>query len=416
MSVTMLDMPGAVAEAFRLARLQVFASYGSSACAALAGKIAQQIEFHETITRLMPVESLQTALICSVGAQLAGQRAATFASSVDLEYLREACGVASGLRAPVVMPVFNRPLTEPWQQWCEHIDVMSARDSGWLQFYAADFQEMMDLLLVGFNLAERPDVRLPVMVCLNGFFAANDLEPVDLPGESSLNGFLRPVRQSDPDYDGGLFQAAPIDSDSAADEYTGIRYRQRLGFEAAGTFLPLVMNEYSRRTNHSLYPLEGYGMEGAQAVLVGMGSISRLVKMVVDALRAEGHAVGFLRLVSYRPFPAAELAEALGEVKNVGVLDHSVGLGGVAGPICTDVRAALATYGPARTRISSFLAGLGGRRAEAEAIVNMFQFLLSGGQAREPLWMDYQAPPSSSYIAGDYPEPIMRVQPGSQNS
>lgn len=401
MPITMMDAHGAAAEAFCLARIQVFASHGSAACGSLADRLGLHLKFCDAATRIMPVESPQTALICAVGAQLAGQRAATFATSNDLEHLREALSVASGLRAPVVMPVFNQPLAEPWGQWGEYIDVMSARDSGWLQLYAENCQELMDLCLAAINVAERPEVRLPAMVCLNDFYSPGDLEPVDVPLPGLLDGFLQPISEEECEPEDETGCGAPFDS--ADNEYTGIRYRQRLGFEAAGGFLPQVMIDYRRRIGHNMRPFETYRMEGAQAVLVAMGTCGTLIKSVVDILRDEGCPVGFLRLISYRPFPGEELTEALKQVKHVGVLDHSAGLGGVAGPLCTDLQAAVGAYGESAS-LTPFLAGLGGRRIDASTITEIYDYLLSGRQSREPLWMDYQAETPSSYITGLEPE------------
>ena len=384
----MLDTNGAVAEALRLARLQVFAANPPCPGEPVAACLASYAAEGKLAVKFMPVDSEQTALICAVGALLSGIRASTSTSSMGLGQLHEACGVASMLRAPLVMPVLNRPVMDPRVHWGNFQDAMSERDGGWLQFYAADCQEILDLLLMAFRIAEDEQIRLPAMVCLDGYFLAQSTEAVDVPTGDEADSFLpRFALSSGPDsflHANGHTTVFPLD------EYSEIRYWQSLAFKAAEKVIPKAMAEFAAISGRTYCRVDAYRADDAQAVLVVMGSVAGTVKYVVDRYREAGLRVGMLKVVSFRPFPSVEVAELLGGAELVAVLDRSPGLGGVSGPLCSDVRAAVANYGSG-LKVSSFLAGLGGREISLATIAMAFDSLLDGELALESKWVDVDA-------------------------
>lgn len=385
----MLDTNGAVAEALRLARLQVFASNPPCPGEPVAACLASYAAEGDLAVKFMPADSEQTALICAVGAQLSGIRACATTSSLGLRQMHEACAVAASLRAPVVMPVLNQPAQDSMVVWGHFQDAMSERDGGWLQFYAADCQEMIDLLLMAFRIAEDRRVCMPAMVCLDGFFLDRATEAVELPSQESIDRFLPPCGPKD---GAGYLSDRPKGDKPVfpLDEYSEIRYWQSRAFAAAGQIIPLVMNEYAGICGRAYRPVEGYRIEDAEAVLVVMGSVGGAVKYVVDRYRQGGFPVGMVKVVSFRPFPALEVAELLAKPEKIGVLDRSTGLGGVSGPFCADVRAAVGNYGSG-VKISSFLAGIGGREVSIASITKVFDFLMNDGLALTPKWVDIEA-------------------------
>ena len=385
-SKEMLDGNGAAAEALRLARVQVVAAYPIVPQSPLAEILAGFIQSGRLKARFIRVESEQAALSCALGAQLAGVRAGTATSSVALASLHELCGVAAGLRVPLVMPVVNRSLAAPWNFWCDHQDAMAERDSGWIQLYAANCQEVLDLLLVAYRAAEEPTVQLPVMVCLDGFFLSHTAEAVWLPDQDEVDEYLRPYQNLNLKLDPEALMF--VNSICSIDEFSEMRYQGCVGFEEAQGALSRSLAVLNAAFDRSYGLVEGYRLDDAEAVIVGLGSMTGTMKYVVDNYRAQGRRVGLLRLLSYRPFPAEEVAAFLTPVEHIGVLDRSASPGNLSGPLAADVRAALNVHAPGR-RVLAFVAGLGGRSVTIGTVARAFDFLLDGsGESGRTVWLD----------------------------
>ena len=380
----MVDGNAAASEAMRLSRIQVVSAYPITPQSPISEKLADYVADGSLNAKYIRVESEHTAMSCAVGAQLTGVRAGTATSSVGLALMHEVCGVAAGLRVPIVMPVVNRSLVAPWSLWCDHQDTMAERDGGWMQLYTASCQEVIDMIFIAYRAAENPEVLLPTMVCLDGFFLSHTTEAVSLPDQEEVDEYLPPYKNTnlhlDPDDPMFVNPLCPTA------DFSEVRYQQQQGFEKAMSVLPAAMNEFARKFDRQYGLIESYMTEDADAVIVALGSMTGTIKHVVNEYRKAGKKVGLLRIVAFRPFPAQMIADALKDVKNIGVIDRSMGLGYI-GPVCADVRAALATYAPGRTA-SSFLAGLAGRDIHIKTISRVFDFLLAGKEARETMWID----------------------------
>ncbi|MCG0239988.1 MAG: pyruvate ferredoxin oxidoreductase [Firmicutes bacterium] len=388
----LLDGNGAAAEAMRLARVQVIAAYPITPQSPIAEKLSQFVADGTLKAKYLRVESEHSAMSCLIGAQLTGVRTGTATSSVGLALMHEVLGVASGLRLPIVMPVVNRSLVSPWSLWCDHQDTMAERDSGWIQLYAADAQEVLDLTLLAYRVAEDPRVLTPIMVCMDGFFVSHTSQPVEVPDQEAVDRFLPPYRPQNLylDVDDPMF----VNDLTPPADFTEMRYQQKVGFEAALEVLPEVMDEFARHFGRRYDLVETYRCEDAEAVLVTLGSMSGTGKYVVDQLRAQGQKVGLLRVVSFRPFPADRVRAALSRVPVVGVMDRSAGLGAEVGPVCTEVRAALSAEGR-QVPVVGFVGGLGGRDLAPKTLAAAFSRLLeirAGAPApRTSQWIDVRA-------------------------
>lgn len=380
----MVDGNAAASEAMRLSRIQVVSAYPITPQSPISEKLADYVVDGSLKAKYIRVESEHTAMSAAIGAQLTGVRAGTATSSVGLALMHECLGVAAGLRVPIVMPVVNRSLVAPWSLWCDHQDTMAERDGGWMQLFTASCQEVIDLIFIAYRAAENPEVLLPTMVCLDGFFLSHTTEAVSLPDQAEVDAFLPPYENSnlrlDPDDPMFVNPLCPTA------DYSEVRYQQQVAFENAFRVLPEAMAEFSLQFGRSYGLIEAYKTDDADAVIVALGSMTGTIKHVVDQYRAAGKKVGLLRVVCFRPFPAKQIADALAHVKHIGVIDRSMGLGFV-GPHCADVRAALNTYAPGK-RASSFLAGLAGRDIHIKTISRVFDSLLAGEFHAETKWTD----------------------------
>lgn len=391
MPTRMFDGNGAAVEAIRMARPGVIAAYPITPQSSIAEKLSECVASGLIDAEYIRVESEHSAMSVCVGACLTGVRVATATSSVGLALMHEVCGVTSGCRLPVVMPVVNRSLVAPWSLWCDHQDTMAERDTGWLQFYCATVQEVLDLTLCAYRISEHEEVLTPSMVCLDGFFLSHSMQKVITPTDEEAWDFVGPyVRRNmyiDPT------DVMFVNDLCPTSEYTEMRYQQKVGFERAGETAKEVFAEYERRFDRKLHTVESYMLEDAEVAVVTIGSMSGTAKHVVNELRAKGIKAGLLRICMFRPFPADEIRQALAKVPVVGIMDRSAGLGAAQPPVATEVKAALSGE---KARLFSFVGGLAGRDISDHSFRDIFAQLMAVSEGRTDrvnTWFDLKGDP-----------------------
>ena len=277
---------------------------------------------------LVDVESEHSAMSAAIGSALAGARTMTATSSQGLALMAEVVYIAAALRAPIVMALGNRALSGPINIHCDHSDSMLIRDSGVVQLFAENAQEAYDLTVLATRLAERPEVLLPVLVCLDGFTITHSAEPMELLADAEVARFVGPYEIPHPLLD----TRRPTTQGPFAmpDYYFELRRQQVAALEAALEALPELALEFELLSGRSYGPVESYRLDGAERVLVALGSSAGTIKDVVDELRDEGERVGLLKIVSFRPFPEHAVVELLQEIESVVVLDRAASPGGAA--------------------------------------------------------------------------------------
>jgi pyruvate ferredoxin oxidoreductase alpha subunit len=277
----------------------------------------------------------------------------------------------AGMRLPLVLTCANRAISAPINIWNDQQDSISLRDAGWIQLYAENNQEAVDLHLLGYRLSEDKSIMLPVMVCMDGFILTHGMETVDIPEQEKVDKFLPPYK---PLYK--LDTAEPLSMGLLADPnyYMETRFAIQETLKDALSFIPKINQEFSKVFGRDYKDglVEEYYTKDAEKVIVAMGSVCGTIKEVVDELRVKGKKVGLLKIISYRPFPYARVCEALKNVKRVAVLDKAVSLGAYA-PLAVEIKAAFFGKKKAPAVISSFVAGLGGRDITLDSIKEVFR-------------------------------------------
>lgn len=320
------------------------------------------------------VESEFAAMSVAIGACAAGARAYTATASQGLLYMAEALFNASGLGLPIVMTVGNRAIGAPINIWNDQSDAMAMRDCGWVQLYAADNQEALDMHVQAFRLAEQ--LSLPVMVCMDGFVLTHAVEPLELPTQEQVDAFLppfAPLQMLDP--------ADPITIGAMVgpEAFTEVRVLAHAKQMQALDAIPRIAAEYEQLTGRrSGGLLDRYRCEDASTVVVALGSVLGTLEETIDELREQGAPIGAVRIKAFRPFPRQELARALAGAERVIVLERAFAVG--AGGIVTDsVRAALAeTADRARPSLHTVIAGLGGRAITRRSLRGLLRRALDG--------------------------------------
>ncbi|MGO9560622.1 MAG: transketolase C-terminal domain-containing protein [Acidimicrobiales bacterium] len=354
----------AVAEAVALCRPEVVCAYPISPQTHIIEGVGAMVKSG----RLSPcefinVESEFAAMSVSIGASAMGARAYTATASQGLLFMTEAVYNAAGLGLPIVMTVANRAIGAPINIWNDHSDAMSVRDSGWLQLFAETNQHALDLHIQAFRLAE--ELSVPVMVCMDGFVLTHAFERVDLPSQEEVDGWLpsfEPRQVLDPD------DPVTIGAMVGPEAFTEVRYLAHVRQLQALDRIPVLADEFEtafgRRSGGLVSP---YRLEGAETVVVALGSVLGTIKDTADALRDEGIPIGVLGITTFRPFPAAAIADALQEARQVVVVEKAFSIGG-HGILGADVSLATAGRGPS---VYNVIAGLGGRPITEDSLRRM---------------------------------------------
>jgi pyruvate ferredoxin oxidoreductase alpha subunit len=370
-SKTIMALTGndAVAAAMGQINPDVVAAYPITPQTELMHKFADYVSDGLVKTEFVLVESEHSAMSASVGASAAGARVMTATSANGLALMWEILYIAASTRCPLVMAVVNRALSGPINIHCDHSDSMGARDSGWIQLHSENSQEAYDNTVQAMRIAEHKDVKLPVMVCLDGFILSHTLEPVEVLGDGAVQKFVGehvPVHNLlDLDH---AKTFGPLDFH---DYYFEHKVPQIMAMDRAHDVIRQVGEEYGKLSGRAYDLVEAYKTDGAERIVVALGSTTGTAKQVVDNLRDRGEKVGLLKIRMFRPFPYREVREILSGAKAVAVLDRSHSFGAMGGPVMLETLAAL--YGKSTVPVKNYIYGLGGRDITESHIESAFE-------------------------------------------
>lgn len=361
----------AAAAAAVLARVQVVSAYPITPQTVIVETLAEVIGRGELKARYLNVESEHSAMAACIGASAAGARVFTATSSQGLALMHEVLHYAAGARTPVVMANANRALTPPWNLYCDHTDSLAQRDTGWLQYYCQDAQDVLDAVLIAYRVAE--SALLPVMVNLDAFYLTHTSEAVELPDQAAVDAFLPPYA---PSHKLDVDNPRTFGNVCGADLYTPIKFRRQRETLAAAQAWRAAADEFAAGFGRLRPAVEGHRLEEADVALVVMGTAFGAARLAVDELRAAGIKAGALRVGLFRPFPCDDICAALAGVKRVLVLDRDVSLG-AEGVLAQEVKAALYQQ-PGRARIEGLIIGVGGRDVTPDKLAELARQALKG--------------------------------------
>lgn len=334
------------------------------------------------------VESELSAMSVVTGASLAGSRTFTATASQGLALMYEPYFRASTLRLPIVMAIVNREMISPQSVWGGQQDSMSVRDAGWLQMYAEDNQEILDMVVQAFKIAEDQRVLLPINICYDGFYLSHMTEKVLVPEQEKVDAFLGTYEPEhiklDPDKP---MSVDPLTNGALLMEY---RYKHLKAQQEALKVLEEVDQEYGKLFGRSYGgAIETYKMEDAEYALITVGSVSGAAKEAIDAKRAEGIKVGLVRIRMVRPFPKEQICQALANVKAFGVVDKNVSFGWDTGIIYQEVKSAM-YEGKNHVPSVPVIGGLGGEDISIQMLKDTVDTIVETaekGQNHDAVWL-----------------------------
>ena len=373
----------AVAIALRQINPDVFPAFPITPSTEIPQYFASFVANGQVDTEFITVESEHSSMSATIGASAAGARALTATSSCGLAYMWEELYIAASNRLPLALALVNRALSGPININCDHSDSMGARDAGWIQIYAENNQEAYDNMVQAFRIAEHKDVRLPIMICQDGFITSHAVENIELLEDAEVKNF---VGEYEPEnYLLNPKQPMAVGPYAITDYYMEAKRNQAEGMKNAVSVVKDVAKEFATISGREYGLFEEYCMEDADRAVVMIGSAAGTTKDAIDELRAKGEKVGLIKIRLYRPFPADEIAEALKNVKAVAIMDRAEGYTNHGGPLGADVMSAL-YRNRSQALAVNYIYGLGGRDVRVEDMAGVYadlQKVIDDGDAGE---------------------------------
>ena len=374
----------------RLSRPKVVAAYPITPQTSIIETIAEFIANGEMDARYIRVESEHSAMAACIAAQNTGVRTFTATSAHGLTLMHELLIWASGARLPIVMSVANRAMAPPWSVWTDQMDSMAQRDTGWLQIYVENNQEVLDSIIMSYKIGEKHHILLPTMVMEDAFILSHTAEAVDVPDQKLVDDFIGEydppfkLEPGNPEGYGSLIMPE--------DPYMEYRYMIAQAMDDARNEIRKTVEEFAETFGREYAPLvEEYKTEDADAIMVVLGTIGSTAKDVIDSMREKGKKIGLARVRYFRPFPYEEIRALAKKADMLGIVDRSYTFGYGAN-LYTESKAAL--YGHSQVPVKNYVMGLGGRDIKPELLVKVFEDMLKiarGGQVdKEIEWVGLQ--------------------------
>lgn len=359
----------AVATALRQINPDVFPAFPITPSTEIPQYFSSYVANGLVDTVFVPVESEHSSMSATIAAEAAGARSLTATSSCGLAYMWEPLYVAASDRLPLALALVCRALSGPININCDHSDVMGARDAGWIQIFAENNQEAYDNFVQAYRIAEHPSVRLPIMVCQDGFITSHGVENIELLEDEKVKAFVGEYNpehymlKKDEPMAVGPYGVPAYYMEAKRAQLEALYNAKQVALDVAKEFATISGREYGL--------FEEYKTEDADFVMVIIGSAAGTAKDAADALREQGIKAGVLKIRLFRPFPAEEIAAAIKNAKVVACMDRTESYNGNCGPLGAEVKAAL--YGTENApKMLNYVYGLGGRDVTVESLTSVF--------------------------------------------
>lgn len=368
-----IEVSIAIAEAVGRAKAEIIPAYPITPQTHIVEHLSEMVANDELDAEFIPVESEHAAMSCCCGAAAAGARVFTASSSQGLSLMSEILYIPSTMRLPLVMVIANRALSAPISIWNDHQDIMVQRDIGWIQTFAENGQEAVDLTIHAFKVAENRNVSLPMIVNIDGFTLSHVIEPIELPDQEEVDAYLPPFK---PRYKLDPRRPITMGPVGIPEVYTEAKVAHDKAIKNSRRYILNAWKEFEEVFGRKYEPVEKYRTEDAEVLLVGMGSICETAMSAVDKMRDQGQKAGLLKIRLWRPLPFQEFRKAVGKTKILAVIDRCLPPGAVCGPVGAELRSMFYKI-PGSPKIFSFVAGLGGR----DVTVSRFEEIVDKARA-----------------------------------
>ena len=371
----------AVAYGVILSRVDLISAYPITPQTTIVEELSELIASGRLNTRFLKVESEHSAMAALIGASTGGVRCFTATSSHGLAYMHEMLHWASGARLPIVLVNVNRAIGPPWNIWSDQSDSLSQRDTGWIQLYCENNQEVLDTILQAYRIAE--SVKLPVMVVLDAFVLSHTSEPVEIPTMEEVDQFLPPYT---PEYTIDIQEPKAFSMIATPEHFFEFRYKIQKAMEQVPEIAQKVDKEFKSRFGRGYGAIERYGKEEAEILLMTSGTVTSTSRTVIQRLIEKGVSVAGIKIKRFRPFPIEEIYGEIKGAKKLAIIDRNLSAG-VGGIFAQELRASLYSR-EERPKVFGFISGLGGRDIIPELIEEAIQYTVEHPLSEEEiLWL-----------------------------
>ncbi len=371
----------AVAYGVILSRVDVISAYPITPQTTIVEELSELIASGRLNTRFLKVESEHSAMAALIGASTGGVRCFTATSSHGLAYMHEMLHWASGARLPIVLVNVNRAIAPPWNIWSDQSDSLSQRDTGWIQLYCENNQEVLDTLLQAYRIAE--SAKLPVMVVLDAYVLSHTSEAVEIPTMEEVDPFLPPYC---PEYPLDTREPISFSMIATPEHFLEFRYKIQKAMEQIPEIAKKVDDEFRSRFGRGYAGIERYGKEEAEILLMTSGTVTSTSRIVIRKLIEGGMSVAGIKIKRFRPFPSEEIFKEIKGAKKLAVIDRNLSAG-AGGIFAQELKASLYSQ-EERPPVFGFVSGLGGRDITPEIIEEAIQYTIKYPRPEgEILWL-----------------------------
>ncbi len=371
----------AVAYGVILSRVDLVSAYPITPQTTIVEELSELIASGRLKTKFLKVESEHSAMAALIGASTGGVRCFTATSSHGLAYMHEMLHWASGARLPIVMVNVNRAIGPPWNIWSDQSDSLSQRDTGWVQLYCENNQEVLDTILQAYRIAE--SVKLPIMVVLDAYVLSHTSEAVEIPAMEEVDKFLPPYC---PEYPIDTQEPTTFSMIATPEHFFEFRYKIQKAMEQVPGIAQKVDDEFRSMFSRGYGAIEKYGKEGSEVILMTSGTVTSTSRVVIRRLMQEGYNLAGIKIKRFRPFPSEEIYEAIKGAKKLAIIDRNLSAG-VGGIFAQELRASLYSR-EERPHIFGFVSGLGGRDITPDLIEEAVRYTFEHSRPEEEiLWL-----------------------------
>lgn len=362
-----IEISIAQAEVVAQCDVDVIAAYPITPQTHIVEHLSEIVADGDLDAAFIPVESEHSAMSACIGSAAVGTRTFTATSAQGLALMHEILFIASSMRFPIIMSCVNRAMSAPISIWGDQSDIMAERDTGWIQIFTEDGQEVVDQTICAFKIGEDHRVMLPVVVNMDGFMMSHVIEPIEFYDTQKIRDYLgiyQPPLRLDPQKP---IMFGPV---GIPEIYPESKMAHDVALIQSEAVIKEVWESFAKEFGNQYKVLEEYQADGADYLLLTVGGISQTASVAVDKLREQGLKVGQIKLRLWRPFPHEEIKKALAQTKGVFVIDRCISLGGPGGPIASEIRSSL--YGlQKRPAVVSYIGALGGRDITVDQFVDL---------------------------------------------
>lgn len=369
----------AVSHGVRLSRAQVISAYPITPQTQVVELLSEFCANGALDAKFLKVESEHSAMAALVGASSTGARCFTATSAHGLALMHEMLHWSAGARLPIVMANVNRAMGAPWSVWTDQNDSLAQRDTGWMQFYCESNQEVLDTVIQAFRVAE--ELLVPAMLVLDAFVLSHTAEAVEFPTQTDVDRFLPPFN---PKVRLDISNPRAFNGLATPETYMELRYDLQEAMNEAVEVIRRVDAEFGEQFGRRYGLIETYRTDGAELLLVTSSTITSTARVVIDELRDEGRRVGLMKIRTFRPFPSAEVQQAVAGIKKLAVIDRNLSYG-AGGIFAQELRAALHNH--CSIPVFGFVTGLGGRDVTPAMIRETIDYTTVRDEPEDLIWI-----------------------------